>query len=589
MTFDLDATGQGVHVLATADGDVHAAHRAIVGPALAKRVRTLAPVVTALTEQLWTEELDGDRIDWATGVADRLPLALIAELLGLPGADVPTLLSLAYDSTEMLGGVVADGRMTALITSAAELAHYAYLAISDAKDRVDDRDSPRTLLEVLVAAMAAGTIDEQQAVLIVVQLIGAGGESTAGLIASSARLLATDLDLQTRLRERPELVPAFLDEALRLESPFRGHHRHVVTDTQLAGVDLPAGSHLLLLWGAANRDPAAYPNPDVVDLDRPRARAHAAFGAGAHFCIGSTLARLEATAALTLLLDRTERFSLIDAEPPTLAAQPVRPAPRDSSPADYPRLSTVRRWFSRCRPRAISQAAVPPQADGRPRAASLTRRGRSRLVAGCGTVAGCAPACSCPPACSRRQRCSPDARPPPRTRTRRRRPRRPVSSESVVPPTSPAANRTVVLDPGHNGGNAAHLAQINAPVPDGRGGTKACNTTGTSAASGYPEHEFTWDVTLRVRDALAARGVRVILTRPDDTGVGPCVDQRAAIANQSGADAVVSIHADGNTGAGAHGFHIAYAEPPLNPVQAEAGTRLATALRDAMVAGGAVP
>ncbi|MFF5035110.1 cytochrome P450 [Nocardia salmonicida] len=249
MTFDLDATGQGVHVLATADGDVHAAHRAVVGPVLAKRVRTLTPVVTALTEQLWTEELDGDRIDWATGVADRLPLALIAELLGLPGADVPTLLSLAYDSTEMLGGVVADGRMPALITSA-------------------------------------------------------------------ARLLATDLDLQTCLRERPELVPAFLDEALRLESPFRGHHRHVVTDTQLAGVDLPAGSHLLLLWGAANRDPAAYPNPDVVDLDRPRARAHAAFGAGAHFCIGSTLARLEATAALTLLLDRTERFSLIDAEPP---------------------------------------------------------------------------------------------------------------------------------------------------------------------------------------------------------------------------------------------------------------------------------
>ncbi|MFD6101715.1 cytochrome P450 [Nocardia salmonicida] len=315
-TFDLDATGQGVHVLATADGDVHAAHRAIVGPALAKRVRTLAPAVTALTEQLWTEELDGDRIDWATGVADRLPLALIAELVGLPGADVPTLLSLAYDSTEMLGGVVADGRMAALITSAAELAHYAYLAIGDAKDRVADRDSPRTLLEVLVAAMAAGTIDEQQAVLIVVQLIGAGGESTAGLIASSARLLATDLDLQTRLRERPELVPAFLDEALRLESPFRGHHRHVVTDTQLAGVDLPVGSHLLLLWGAANRDPAAYPDPDVVDLDRPRARAHAAFGAGAHFCIGSTLARLEATAALTLLLDRTERFSLIDAEPP---------------------------------------------------------------------------------------------------------------------------------------------------------------------------------------------------------------------------------------------------------------------------------
>ncbi|WP_084472457.1 N-acetylmuramoyl-L-alanine amidase [Nocardia alba] len=164
-----------------------------------------------------------------------------------------------------------------------------------------------------------------------------------------------------------------------------------------------------------------------------------------------------------------------------------------------------------------------------------------------------------------------------------------VASESAVPPTSPTVNRTVVLDPGHNGGNAAHPDQINAPVPDGRGATKACNTTGTSAASGYTEHEFTWDVTLRVRDLLAARGVRVLLTRTDDAGVGPCVDERAAIANRAGADAVVSIHADGNTGAGAHGFHIAYAEPALNPVQAEAGTRLATALRDAMVSGGAVP
>lgn len=315
-TFDLDAAGQGVHVLATADGEVHAAHRGVVGPALAKRVRTLGPFVTALTEQLWAQELVGDRIDWATGIADRLPSALIAELVGLPGADVATLLSLAYDSTEMLGGVVADDRMTALITSAAELAHYAYLAIREAKTPGPERDSPRTVLEVLVAAIAAGTIDEQQAVLIVVQLIGAGGESTAGLIASAARLLATDLALQTRLRERPELVPAFLDEALRLESPFRGHHRQVVTDAQLCGVDLPAGSHLLLLWGSANRDPAAYSDPDVVDLARPRGRAHAAFGAGAHFCIGSALARLEATAAITLLLERTERFCLIDDELP---------------------------------------------------------------------------------------------------------------------------------------------------------------------------------------------------------------------------------------------------------------------------------
>lgn len=313
VTFDLDATGQGLHVLATADAEVHSVHRGIVGPALATRVRGLGPVVTALAERFWSEELDGDRIDWATGIADRLPLALLAELVGLPGEDVPRLLTLAYDSTEMLGGVIAEGRMPALIASAAELAHYAYLAVNRAKHRVG---TPRTLLDVLVAAVRAGTIDEQQAVLILVQLIGAGGESTAGLIASAARLLAADPALQSRLRERPDLIPTFLNEALRLESPFRGHHRHVLGDTRLGGVDLPAGSHLLLLWGAANRDPMAYPDPDVVAFDRPRGRAHAAFGAGAHFCIGSALARLEATAAITLLLERTESFTLIDAEPP---------------------------------------------------------------------------------------------------------------------------------------------------------------------------------------------------------------------------------------------------------------------------------
>jgi N-acetylmuramoyl-L-alanine amidase len=93
-------------------------------------------------------------------------------------------------------------------------------------------------------------------------------------------------------------------------------------------------------------------------------------------------------------------------------------------------------------------------------------------------------------------------------------------------------------------------------------------------------------VTLRVRDALIARGVQVVLTRNDDTGVGPCVDERAEIGNRAGAAAVVSIHADGSTSAGAHGFHLAYPEPALNEAQGEASLRLATRLRDAMVAAG---
>ncbi len=166
---------------------------------------------------------------------------------------------------------------------------------------------------------------------------------------------------------------------------------------------------------------------------------------------------------------------------------------------------------------------------------------------------------------------------------------RPPSSDLPKPPPPtqpPKTGKVVVLDPGHNGGNASKPREITKQVPAGRGKTKPCNTTGTATNSGYPEHAFTWDVSQRITEALTAKGIRVVLTRRDDTGVGPCVDERAAIGNEAQADAVVSIHADGSNSAGAHGFHVAYSAPPLNAQQGEPSTRLATALRDGIRAGG---
>lgn len=151
---------------------------------------------------------------------------------------------------------------------------------------------------------------------------------------------------------------------------------------------------------------------------------------------------------------------------------------------------------------------------------------------------------------------------------------------------TPPPGRVVVLDPGHNGGNASHPAEINALVPAGRGRTKPCNTTGTATNAGYTEHAFTWDVAVRVRDILSARGVTVTMTRANDSGVGPCVNERAAIGNRANAAAVVSIHADGSTAAGAHGFHVAYSAPPLNAAQGEPSLRLARVLRDGLKAAG---
>jgi N-acetylmuramoyl-L-alanine amidase len=140
----------------------------------------------------------------------------------------------------------------------------------------------------------------------------------------------------------------------------------------------------------------------------------------------------------------------------------------------------------------------------------------------------------------------------------------------------------VVLDPGHNGGNAADPATINAPVPDGTGGTKPCNTTGTATDAGYPEHAFTWDVALRVKAALEAAGVSVVLTRPDDTGVGPCVDQRGELAGTIGAAAFLSIHGDG-AAPGGRGFHVITSTlQPGGSEIAQASQRLAALVRDAM-------
>jgi N-acetylmuramoyl-L-alanine amidase len=116
-------------------------------------------------------------------------------------------------------------------------------------------------------------------------------------------------------------------------------------------------------------------------------------------------------------------------------------------------------------------------------------------------------------------------------------------------------NATVVLDPGHDGGNGTHLREINRLVYAGYGRHKPCNTTGTETNAGYPEHAFTWAVARRVKRILNMHQVRVIMTRHSDTGVGPCVNVRARIESTPGVDAAVAIHADGAP-SGDHGFHL---------------------------------
>ena len=157
-----------------------------------------------------------------------------------------------------------------------------------------------------------------------------------------------------------------------------------------------------------------------------------------------------------------------------------------------------------------------------------------------------------------------------------------VSGAPAADAALPLAGRTVTLDPGHNGGNATHLSVINRLVPAGPGLRKPCNTVGTATRLGYPEHAFTWDVSRRTAALLRARGAKVVLTRPNDRGVGPCINVRAAIANRAASDAVVSIHGDGNLRAGARGFHVIQPmSPPVSRTVRARSDRLARVLRAA--------
>ena len=147
------------------------------------------------------------------------------------------------------------------------------------------------------------------------------------------------------------------------------------------------------------------------------------------------------------------------------------------------------------------------------------------------------------------------------------------------------AGMAVFLDPGHNGVSDSSITR---QVPNGRGGTKECNTTGTATDDGYSEHAFNWDVVQRIQASLIQVGVRTGVSRDSDSGVGPCVDQRAALANAMRPDAIVSIHADGGPPSG-RGFHVNYSALPLNDAQAGPAVQLAHTMRDSLVAAGLQP
>lgn len=142
-------------------------------------------------------------------------------------------------------------------------------------------------------------------VCVAANLFAAGQETTVRLVSTAVMMIAEDPALHAKLRADRSLIPGFIEEALRVESPIRGDFRLSKVPVTVGGVDLPAGTTVMLNNAAANRDPRRFTDPDTFDLNRANARQHIAFGRGAHSCPGAPLARAEAKVSLNRLLDRT--------------------------------------------------------------------------------------------------------------------------------------------------------------------------------------------------------------------------------------------------------------------------------------------
>jgi cytochrome P450 family 144 len=302
----LDFGDAAMPTLAAADPPVHTTHRRAVFPELvARRMRALEDDIRALSATTVASALRHDNFDFMATIGNIVPITVVAKLIGFRDTDPMQLLQAAFESTTMVGGTMPLDRLNNLVTRIGVIQEWIADQVTTAGEGDDE-----TILLAVRRALDVGTLQMSEVRTILHTLLSAGGESTTSLLGNAVRILAEDPALQQRLRARLEDIDVFVEEALRLESPFRHMMRSVPHNTTLGVVDIAAGSTVLLFFAAGNRDRTQFDNPDRVDLTRGSPKRHLAFGHGIHFCVGAALARIEARAVLAELLEQTQDFAL---------------------------------------------------------------------------------------------------------------------------------------------------------------------------------------------------------------------------------------------------------------------------------------
>ncbi|MBY8875276.1 cytochrome P450 [Micromonospora sp. PLK6-60] len=287
--------------------------RLAAGAFTPRRIAAMRDVIVAQAEELVDRMLTRGRagapIDFMDEFAYPLPVGVICALLGVPAADRGLFRRWAADLTGVLEPEINPAELAVADRGATELrAYFTELVAARRRSPADDLTTALVQAHDTDGDRLSG--DELLANLIV--LLVAGFETTTNLLGNGLVVLLDHPREAAALREHPELAPGYVDELLRYDSPVQLTSRMSTEPARHGGLDLPAGSWLILSLGAANRDPRRYPEPDRFDPSRPQIQP-LSFGAGPHYCLGAALARLEAQVAFPLLLRRLPGLALAGA------------------------------------------------------------------------------------------------------------------------------------------------------------------------------------------------------------------------------------------------------------------------------------
>jgi cytochrome P450 len=298
-----------VNTLLTADPPTHTRFRKLVNLAFsAPKVNAMEDYVRSIANSLIDDLATKRSCEFIHDFAVKLPVAVIAEVLGDSRDNTPTFKRWSDAFTDRLGGMATREREIECAREVVEFQHYF-------KAKIDARRADASIKDMtadLVHARIEGEtpLNDAEILSIIQQLMVAGNETTTNTMAGGLLLLMQNPDQMAKLQEQPALIPNMVEEILRMESATSGMWRIVKEDSEIGGVAVPKGSMLHIRFAAANRDPAKYPSPDAFQVDRQNARTHMAFGRGIHMCIGNMLSRKELTVGFQELFRRLGNFRL---------------------------------------------------------------------------------------------------------------------------------------------------------------------------------------------------------------------------------------------------------------------------------------